>query len=1108
MENLIYMTELQKSYVIGARESSVLGGNISKSYFEIECSNYDYDKVTAAINMIFIKHQLMHSIVYKDDYLKVLDDYEVNIEKEDFRKFKDIELKNKMKDKRNKIFNTLFNIYEEIQVKCYISILSEKHYIIHFYGTGIVFDGWSHEIIINDLNKILNNEEVKEELSFKEYVRIINDVNNINFYEEDAAYFLDKLKGIDYSPELPLKNQVEKVNNSSDLQININLTKEMYNKLTKYSCERNVSTFSVLLTLYGKVLERYSQNSNFIINIPKAKRPLEVEGSLNTVGLCSDFSLFVFESFHEKSLIENIKINQEKIIDMQEHSSCSGNYLLQLLQRENGKQVNIPITFTSTLGINEDNRKNIVKKFVKIHTSQVYIETVVSEINNEIVISMNFVKELFTEEVIHGIADTFYENIIQFINNPYDIEKNKNINICSNDIDVVNELNKTSNDINNEFLVDKFNMIFNNYKDKTAIAFENGSLTYDEVKAYADSFASIIYDKYENKDNIKIGIYLKKGWQQIVCAIGAVLNGIVYMPIDSEMTKDELKHCYDNVGLDCIISEKSLLKSVIDSGINEFIDVQNMFYEKNINNISFNDNLKNTSIIINTSGTTGRPKSIELTQEGISNCLRYSEEIYNISSEDSILAVTNFCHDMSIFDTLGMLWCGGTVVVPTNGKEKDPKHWLKLMNEYNITIWNSVPALLEMLFISNEDSLNDRLKEMKTIILGGDWLSPGFAKDILDKCKNASLYNVGGPTETCIWNIYHKVSYDDVIQGKIPYGRPFSNTKYYILNDYMELCPIGVEGTMYVYGKGVSKGYIGLEEETKKKFVNYKGLRVYNTGDRGKYKHNGDIDMIGRIDNQVKINGKRIELNGIESIISEMEGIISCVVVINTKSKKLAAYYTAAFKIEPKEIEDYLSDKVTSYMIPKEIEYLEEMPLTKNGKINRKELESRDIIDNKLQVKGKNEIENNLINIIKDVLGLEVVNLNDNFFALGGDSVSAMKVVSLIKDKMKVELSVYDILNQPVLSGWSSNIEELRLKNNIKNDNDISKEDIILSFIRKLLNNEEFNIDDNFTENGGNAELAKKVSEFINERFDKDISLFELVVSPYIEDWIEIIEEA
>lgn len=1104
MGNSIKMTDLQKSYILGSKENVLLGGNISRSYFEIECLNYNLDKIVEAIKFLFDSHELMHCVIKNNEILEVLEDYNLDIEIENLTNSK---IKEALEEKRKKIFNISFDLENEIQVKCFISIIGEKDIIIHFYGNGVIFDGLSHEIIIKELNKLLKNQKIDSELSFSKYIEIIEESKDINLNKQDLDFWINNLKDIDYAPDLPRKMEEELIKEGTDFTIYNSFPKDKWNKLEEYARKKNLSVFSILLTFFGKTLDRYSNNSKFLINIPFTKRPFYIEGSENTIGLCSDFGLFKYESNIDKNLLENFYENQEKILDMQDHYNCTGMELIHALQKENGNQVSIPVTFTSTIDATQKENKDIKKIYVKTHTSQVWIETFITEINDEIVISMNFIKELFDEKIANGIANTFYENLIKFIDNQYEFESSFSIDLSKMDKDIIEKINDTDKEEELPKLINKLNNNFIKYADKIAIEYEQGYLTYKKVKEYGDKISTIIYDKYKNKDVIKVGLYLKKSWKQIVSAVSLISHGMVYMPIDYEMTPSELEYCYNTAELTCIISEDSLLKNVIDANITDYFDINNLINVKDIIDVKIPKNSTDTAIIINTSGTTGKPKSIQLSYEGISNCLNYSEDIFKISSEDTCIAITNFCHDMAIFDTLGMFWCGGKVVVPTAGKEKDPKHWEKIMSKYNVNIWNSVPALMEMLILSTKNLSDNILNNMKLITLGGDWISKGLAEDVLNKCKNASIYSVGGPTETCIWNIFHKISKKDVLNGKIPYGIPFPNTKYFILNNNMELCPIGVEGNMFVAGKGVSAGYIGLKEENTKKFVKYNNKRVYNTNDRGKYSVEGNIEILGRSDNQVKINGKRIELSGIENVINKINGVISSVVVINSQTKKLIAYYTANKEIISSDsIRCILEEKLSNYMIPQKIIYLEKIPITKNGKIDRKYLENLKLKEDRKQLEVKGELENGLINIVKEALSLDNVNLTDNFFALGGDSVSAMKIVSDIEEKMKVELSVYDILNNPVLTHWLSKLEELLSKKNSVLDN-ISIENELLELVKNLLNNDEFDIEDSFIDEGGDIEMAKKISEFLEKRFNLEVSPYDIVVSPYIEDWIEMINK-
>ncbi len=1099
---IIPMTDLQRAYYIGSFEDAALGGSFSRSYFELETQRYSIHEIENAIIKLIKAHELLHCRIRNDMNIEILDHYDIEINVVDYcnaEESPDVILA----DIRDKIFNNTVIIKDELPVKFYLSVFQENCIVIHIYGNGMVLDGWSHEIILEELEKILGKSTPEKELGFNDYINVYSDSDKLdNKKVEELAKWLSEAKA---TPSLPLLTDPANILRSSDLQVDFRIHNQVWDRVLSFASGNNISVFSILITIYGKVLERYSNSDNFLLNIPIAKRPYWIEGSEHTIGLCSDFSVFRYESSPLDNFYQLCVENHNKLINLQEYSDVEGMRLTREIQKINGEKTTIPISLTSTLGLNESCEKSLNKKFVRIHTTQVWIETFITNLGESIQISMNFVKELFDYDMAVNIAESFYNELIYLASNPIIWGKKKNISLCKCDKEIIHYINDTKSFDKIPMVKDRIIHNMYKYSEKIAVASEELTLTYAELNSY--SFSIFNYCKALSFPIERIGIYLSKGWKQIVAAVAAICGDVVYMPLDPDMTALELKQCDDKVKLSCIITEQSRLATVCEAGIDNIIDFDVVMHEDD----KFCKEKKrertyenHTSIIINTSGSTGQPKSIALHQEGISSCLYYTEKIFGLNNRDTAFAITNFCHDMAIFDTLGLFWLGGTIVVPSHMKQKDPKHWIKLMKEYNVTVWNSVPALMEMLLVSGYEGIEEVRKNLKVVIHGGDWLSPSLAQKIISDNK-CNLYNVGGPTETTIWNIYHKVSKNDISNNRIPYGRPFPNTKYYILNDHMDLCPIGVPGIMYVVGVGVAQGYVGLKAETEKKFVYLNGEHIYNTGDIGRYLPEGNIEILGRTDNQIKINGKRVELNGIEAVVNEIPGVVSSVVVKHFKTGKLIAFYISTKDISEIKIKEYLSIKLSEYLIPQVIVSLDEFPLTANGKVDRKGLSNYVLKSNDEQTHRDkpSTIGAQLLSIVKEVLCVDSISEDDNFFALGGDSVSAMKVVEKVEISFNIELSVYDILNFPILSSW---VEMIESADKISKQSETITEEDLLMLIRKLIGNNNIGITDDFMEIGGSLDLAKEISEIIYEKWCKSVSPYQLVSSPYLEDWIDFID--
>ena len=438
-------------------------------------------------------------------------------------------------------------------------------------------------------------------------------------------------------------------------------------------------------------------------------------------------------------------------------------------------------------------------------------------------------------------------------------------------------------------------------------------------------------------------------------------------------------------------------------------------------------------VIINTSGTTGEPKSAAIPSVGVVNCLLESQRRFSLTDSDRCIAVTNYCHDMALFDLYGMIACGGSVVYPDGDKGKEPAHWAALMERYQVTFWNSVPAFMEML-AAEECNLTKALTSLRTVVMGGDFLPVSLVKQLKGEKPTLCVHSVGGPTETTIWNISHEITADDLGLDVIPYGKPFPNTTYFICNAAGQPAPMGVIGEMCVAGVGVSAGYLGMPEKTAQAFPQWNHRRVYCTGDFGYFRANGDLMILGRRDGQVKINGKRIELPGIEAVLRAQPETNQVVVVKSAQNKKLTAFYTGA-ALEEDAWRAFAQERLPSYMVPSRFVWLEQLPLTRNGKVDRKGLTQYQLtpagqLAQAIEPTGHQTVTAQLIDLCRQLFPDEDIDENLNYYVIGGDSIQAIKLLSLIKRTFDVTLSAYDILEAPFLQEWAALIQQKQVQRN------------------------------------------------------------------------------
>ncbi|KAF2340111.1 non-ribosomal peptide synthetase, partial [Flavobacterium nitrogenifigens] len=517
------------------------------------------------------------------------------------------------------------------------------------------------------------------------------------------------------------------------------------------------------------------------------------------------------------------------------------------------------------------------------------------------------------------------------------------------------------------------------------------------------------------------GIKLDRSENMIVAILGILKSGAAYVPIDVNYPQDRIAY----------IEEDSNCKAVIDENIlDNFTKVQDKFSKENLNTIIGADDL---AYVIYTSGSTGQPKGVMIENKNLYNYLKWCSDFYFENQQQG---------DFGLFSSLSFDLTVTSIFLPLIRGHK-----IKVFNNN----WNAHEILLDYISTSNAldivkltpshlELLKDfDLKDtpLKKIIVGGESLLSRQVDEILKANDTLTIYNEYGPTESTVGCMVKVISKD----SPITIGKPISNTQIYILDDCLNLLPIGVTGKLYISGAGVGRGYLNKAELTQEKFIEnpfIEGEKMYDTGDLGRWLADGDLEFLGRIDHQVKIRGYRIELGEIENVILQYSQDLKQVVVAAKESndeKVLIAYFTTVNTIDKSALRSFLQERLPDYMVPGFYVELEELPLTPNGKINHKALsgaDGEDLIRGEY-VAPRNETEQKLVAIWQEVLGIEKVGVTDSFFELGGNSLKVMRLLNTIEKTFLFKMPVSQFFDNPNIESFSSVINTLKLSSSNQN---------------------------------------------------------------------------
>ncbi|MBD2346873.1 thioesterase domain-containing protein [Anabaena subtropica] len=568
--------------------------------------------------------------------------------------------------------------------------------------------------------------------------------------------------------------------------------------------------------------------------------------------------------------------------------------------------------------------------------------------------------------------------------------------------------------------------------DAIAVKFAQQQLTYRELNHKANQLGHYL-QTLGVKPEILVGVCLERSIEMVICLLGILKAGGAYVPIDPEYPQERIAYMLEDSQVKVLLTQEKLLNQIPQHQA-QTICIDEEWKQISIHpNTNPNSNITpdNLAYVIYTSGSTGKPKGAMNTHKGICNRLLWMQEEYQIDSTDSILQKTPFSFDVSVWEFFWTLLTGARLVIAKPGGHKDSAYLINLINQEKITIVHFVPSMLQV-FLENRSV--EKCTSLKKVICSGEALPIGLQNRFFQHLE-CELHNLYGPTEAAIDVTFWQCQKHSTLQS-VPIGRPIANTQIYILDADLQPVPIGEIGEIYIGGVGVARGYFNREELTNERFLvnpfpHSEFKRLYKTGDLARYLSDGNIEYIGRADYQVKIRGYRIEIGEIENVLSSHPEVRDAVVIArndNAQEKQLVAYITYnSIKPQLDNLRDFLKRKLPDFMIPSAFVMLENIPLTPNGKVDRKALPKPDVFSFREShnfVAPRNEIEAKLVQIWSDILHLPKIGVTENFFTIGGDSLKALLLISQIEQLFTKEIPLARLLMNPVIEDLAKIIQD------------------------------------------------------------------------------------
>lgn len=882
----------------------------------------------------------------------------------------------------------------------------------------LISDAWTFSFIAGQVDETYHNLEDGADYDiwqadYTEYVQTEKDYFISERYKKDKSYWESKYTA---QPEKSIIKMLPAKSDSIEAKrFTKCLSEKLENKINKY-CSNNQVTQAVLFetALITYLAKINGENQTITIGIPVLNRSNAKEKKIAGMFVSTmPLTVQVIENMTITELAQQISKGHMEIFRHQkypysdilkylrEKQNFSGNLYDVMISYQNAKTDTEAETKWYSNGYSEvpfvvhiDNRDG-----KSTHTINVDYQTAVFKDEREVEYIVSRLEYIIAQIVYEASTDIKGVDIIP--------QEEKNL--------VLEQFNDTYVKYSREKCVHElFTEQAERTPDKVALIAGEEHLTYCELDRKSDALAQKLIELgIENQE--VVGVYLDRTAYTVISQIAVLKAGGVFLPIDHRYPKDRIDYMLNDCTVKMIITDKEL-----NSEWNvEYLNLNNYDFDDILHTKAVN-NRDDACYIIYTSGSTGKPKGCVLMQKGLANfcannnIVPYAETLQH----QTVVSVNTISFDFFIAETLLPLVHGWTVVLASEEGSNNKELFKELVKDNNVNIIETTPTRLE-LYTKDEDGRDSYFQQIQQVVSSGEALTEVLLQKIRNIC-DAKVFNPLGPSECSVWNVGGDFKTDITI------GSPIANTQIYILDKNNKPLPIGVPGELCIAGEGVGKGYLNRPELTAEKFVpnpfvteeNHHGKIMYHTGDLACWRTDGEIEYLGRIDTQVKIRGLRIELGEIENVMSGFAGIqLTAVADKRDENNRqyLVGYYTSEQEIDEKKLRIHLSSKLAKYMIPNYFMRLDTMPMTASGKIDRKNLPVPDFtMQEREYVAPETEMEINLCKLLGEILHIEKVGVEDDFFEYGGDSLGAIEYVAKAHG-MGVEMSLQNVFDYPTV---------------------------------------------------------------------------------------------
>lgn len=936
--------------------------------------------------------------------------------------------------------------------------LASGRALLMFSNHSILFDGWSFNVILNEFfdtyARVSSNGSLvrSDKTQFRDYIKWQQSTQTDN----GKKYWRQYLQGVEIR-QMPLKEKIQvDIRHETGVHL-LRIPGIHMHEIETLGRTFGFSPSAFFYTMWGLFLQKLLQEDDVVFGATFSGRSAPLKGIEAMVGNFLNSLPIRFKSSDDDTVLSSIRKVSNDIQDKIpfEHTSLlkikeyadvklRGDLFDSLILFENHPMNETPESSGAALR---------VESFTFEHASHFDITLFILRGSAKYEIHFSYNKARFKPQTISRLASYFEVLIINALKNIH-----ANINTISilpaAELErIVYQFNQTVAPYNrNANLKDLLEEKYGQFSARIAVQCNHYKVTYDELHARANKISWNLKAELGNAKNY-IGLVVDRSVEMIVAVIAAVKAGYAYVPIDAMLPIGRMKKIVDDTGIRSIITS-GIFQGKAEALVNECKSIDSVYSLSNSyqvlrkpfaswapidetkeDNLASGDSPEDIAYVIFTSGSTGVPKGVVVQHRPVVNIVEWINKTLNITEHDTVLCVASLGFDLSVYDIFGTLSQGGTLSIATYDDLASPEALLQKLIRERITVWNSAPAVLQNIIQWNELQRNPhRGEDLRVVMLSGDWIGLSLPGKVKKYFEQAEVVSLGGATEATVWSNYYRLREVDPEWNSIPYGKPIQNCAYYVLDRNLAPCPIGIVGDLYISGECLALGYINDIELTYKKFIAnpfLEGFMMYATGDLARWYADGNMELIGRKDNQIKIRGYRIELGEIESQLREISGVEDALAVVNINDsgeKSIWAYYLAQSTRDVDAMKARLAEVLPAYMIPLHLIWIDKFPVTSNGKVDRKKLPlpSVEIVVQEKEEETSDPLRMQIISMWSEILKIPVtsIGVKSNFFELGGHSLNITELMARLANCYSISIQMKEVFMSPTVEGMASIVSQ------------------------------------------------------------------------------------